>query len=142
MGKRCCGALDRLAIDVPLLKEPIDDLPLPDLAPIAVRSCRVCGCTDDCACPGGCSWVAPGLCSSCAPALVEAAADLPPALRTFIERDGGTVPDEDPTLNACLKARLVGIYSGRDGMSAWYATDYAKLLRAAGRAAQEVEAHD
>jgi hypothetical protein len=32
--------------------------------------CRVCGCTDEQACPGGCAW-APGtrrtLCTSCAP---------------------------------------------------------------------------
>lgn len=35
----------------------------------AVRSCRVCGCTDDRACPGGCSWVDEGLCSACAVSL-------------------------------------------------------------------------
>jgi hypothetical protein len=27
--------------------------------------CRVCGCTDERACPGGCSWVEPELCSAC-----------------------------------------------------------------------------
>lgn len=27
--------------------------------------CRVCGCTDDRACPGGCCWVEPDLCSAC-----------------------------------------------------------------------------
>jgi hypothetical protein len=27
--------------------------------------CRKCGCTEDRACPGGCSWVAPNLCSKC-----------------------------------------------------------------------------
>lgn len=27
--------------------------------------CRVCGCTDDRACPGGCYWVEPDLCSRC-----------------------------------------------------------------------------
>ncbi|MBI1353252.1 MAG: hypothetical protein GC160_02820 [Acidobacteria bacterium] len=30
------------------------------------RSCRKCGCTDDCACPGGCWWVGEDLCSACA----------------------------------------------------------------------------
>lgn len=30
------------------------------------RSCRSCGCTDNFACPGGCSWAGPDLCSSCA----------------------------------------------------------------------------
>jgi len=29
-----------------------------------VRCCRRCGCTDDAACGGGCSWVADGVCSS------------------------------------------------------------------------------
>ncbi|MEA4895782.1 MAG: hypothetical protein VB064_11040 [Oscillospiraceae bacterium] len=28
--------------------------------------CRVCGCTEDNACPGGCCWVEPDLCSTCA----------------------------------------------------------------------------
>lgn len=28
-------------------------------------ACRVCGCTDDEACEGGCHWVEPGLCSAC-----------------------------------------------------------------------------
>lgn len=27
--------------------------------------CMFCGCTDDHACPGGCSWIAPNLCSRC-----------------------------------------------------------------------------
>lgn len=31
--------------------------------------CALCGCTDEQACPGGCSWVAPGLCSRCADAV-------------------------------------------------------------------------
>jgi hypothetical protein len=29
------------------------------------RACRVCGCTDDRACPGGCWWAAEDLCSAC-----------------------------------------------------------------------------
>lgn len=31
-------------------------------------ACTVCGCTDDRACPGGCSWIShnPPLCSACA----------------------------------------------------------------------------
>jgi len=32
---------------------------------LEARRCRVCGCTDANACPGGCSWVAPDLCSAC-----------------------------------------------------------------------------
>ena len=31
----------------------------------AFRSCRVCGCNDAYACPGGCHWVAEDLCSAC-----------------------------------------------------------------------------
>ncbi len=31
-----------------------------------VRTCRECGCTDERACPGGCSWVEEDLCSACA----------------------------------------------------------------------------
>lgn len=27
--------------------------------------CKECGCTNDRACPGGCSWVEPNLCSAC-----------------------------------------------------------------------------
>ncbi len=37
-------------------------------ANLKTRKCRVCGCTDAKACPGGCSWVAEDLCSSCVPA--------------------------------------------------------------------------
>jgi hypothetical protein len=37
------------------------------LAGAMPKSCRVCGCTNENACEGGCSWIAPGLCSTCAP---------------------------------------------------------------------------
>lgn len=33
-------------------------------------ACRECGCTDNRACPGGCSWVAPDLCTQCLWSLV------------------------------------------------------------------------
>jgi ParB/RepB/Spo0J family partition protein len=33
---------------------------------IAPAACRKCGCTEDHACEGGCSWAEPDLCSSCA----------------------------------------------------------------------------
>jgi len=29
-------------------------------------TCRVCGCTNERACPGGCVWAEPNLCSRCA----------------------------------------------------------------------------
>jgi hypothetical protein len=38
----------------------------PDLAAIGIRACRECGCTDDSACPEGCSWIEVDLCSACA----------------------------------------------------------------------------
>ncbi|GAB3884433.1 hypothetical protein [Terrabacter terrigena] len=38
------------------------------------RRCRVCGCTDDQACPGAgtmpCHWIAWDLCSACQPAVI------------------------------------------------------------------------
>jgi hypothetical protein len=37
----------------------------PDLAVLGIRACRVCGCTQESACEGGCYWVAEDLCSSC-----------------------------------------------------------------------------
>lgn len=37
-----------------------------DLNAIGITACEQCGCTDDNACQGGCSWVRPGLCSACA----------------------------------------------------------------------------
>ena len=39
----------------------------PDLGTLNVRQCVGCGCTDRCACAGGCRWVGPRLCSSCGP---------------------------------------------------------------------------
>jgi hypothetical protein len=43
----------------------------PDLAALGIRACRVCGCTDESACPtpdgNGCHWVGPDLCSQCGP---------------------------------------------------------------------------
>lgn len=36
------------------------------------RTCRICGCTEDNACEGGCSWVEEDLCSAC----VDAEDDL------------------------------------------------------------------
>ncbi len=48
--------------------DPFDDL----MAQQVVRCCRVCGCTEDHACPGGCAWIEEpdpetglGLCSAC-----------------------------------------------------------------------------
>lgn len=37
----------------------------PDLAALGIRTCRVCGCTDQSACEGSCCWLAEDLCSCC-----------------------------------------------------------------------------
>ena len=41
--------------------------PRPALRPLGIRQCRICGCTDNFACDGGCDWVATDLCSSRGP---------------------------------------------------------------------------
>lgn len=40
-------------------------MPALEKALAAQRRCRVCGCTDENACPGGCYWVEDDLCSRC-----------------------------------------------------------------------------
>lgn len=40
------------------------------------RACRVCGCTEDHACDGGCSWVGGDLCSKCEGLLKDQKKDL------------------------------------------------------------------
>ncbi len=42
-------------------------LTAPGALEAAKRYCHDCGCTDDCACPGGCSWIGLNLCSACRP---------------------------------------------------------------------------
>ena len=37
-------------------------------------ACRVCGCTQNNACPDGCWWVEPDLCSSCVGSVQQTAA--------------------------------------------------------------------
>ncbi len=66
-GASFCGSRDRQ------LKEAQERVILLDgiLAEYAIRYCRVCGCTDDRACEGGCSWVTDAetsqgpVCSAC-----------------------------------------------------------------------------
>ena len=50
----------------PVVRRVVLGAKLADVWPKVVRACRVCGCTDDRACPGGCWWVDTDLCSSCA----------------------------------------------------------------------------
>ena len=55
-------------------------------------TCAGCGCTNQRACPGGCSWVLPGLCSQCAlrvslvmPACVKEVTLAKPQQQTMFE---------------------------------------------------------
>lgn len=41
-----------------------------DLSPLGIQQCRACGCTENCACDGGCGWIEDDLCSACAPGSV------------------------------------------------------------------------
>jgi ParB/RepB/Spo0J family partition protein len=50
-------------------REPTDAAGIAE-AP-AIAACRECGCTDEIACEGGCSWVEDGLCSACVDAVGE-----------------------------------------------------------------------
>jgi hypothetical protein len=51
----------------PTLEQPdIFGDELEEEAGVEERHCRVCGCTEDNACEGGCSWVEDDLCSACA----------------------------------------------------------------------------
>lgn len=43
----------------------------PNLAAIEVCACRICGCTDEFGCRGGCWWIEPDLCSACAAAELD-----------------------------------------------------------------------
>lgn len=45
-----------------------------------MECCQVCGCTDDMACDGGCSWVVPGLCDTLDRAHAQARQHLSPAV--------------------------------------------------------------
>lgn len=52
--------------------------PIPDLHSLAgLRFCHRCGCTDEHACPDGCTWAGPALCSACATAAVGLAPAAP-----------------------------------------------------------------
>lgn len=54
-----------------------------DYDPDGHGTCRVCGCTDDMACLGGCYWVEPDLCSRC----VEAKGGADEEHESSIEKD-------------------------------------------------------
>jgi hypothetical protein len=64
------AALDATITQIVLADPALTALPIPprpSLASLGIPFCRVCGCTDDCACPGQCFWIEEGLCSACRP---------------------------------------------------------------------------
>lgn len=48
---------------IPFLKQAMQDFD--QFRGEGERRCRICGCTQDNACPGGCWWVEEDLCSAC-----------------------------------------------------------------------------
>jgi hypothetical protein len=76
------------------------------LAEAQARSCRICGCTDNDACEGGCHWIGPDLCSTCE----DKAAELEAMARA--EPDGGAIPCEIGLFvhcAQCIRERPPGI---------------------------------
>lgn len=61
-----CGNadVDADSVDVEYFLD-FDDYPDDIGGPNDEQKCRVCGCTWDHACPGGCYWVEEDLCSAC-----------------------------------------------------------------------------
>jgi hypothetical protein len=55
--------------------------------------CRVCGCTDDNACSGGCWWVEEDLCSACAGEAEneDSDAELPPGVVLPVDLETGDI---------------------------------------------------
>jgi hypothetical protein len=66
--------------------------------------CMFCGCTDENACPGGCSWVAPGVCSRCAGIIHEALKQDAPGKVKLQELS--TSEKEAKNVQKCTKSTL------------------------------------
>lgn len=83
------------------------------------RACRVCGCTEQAACPGGCAWVEADLCSACRALLARGGeAEL---LRAYAEAHAGA-RRSDPRLalywrrrETALRAHLVAALARAEG---------------------------
>ena len=101
-----------LEIQVDTLEELIEEVSCLD-AP----RCRVCGCTDDNACPGGCYWVEEDLCSEC----VEADKPLDPKIKVvFVPAIGSPEVREIPNYYKAVRELIGGhfeatkIFAGKD----------------------------
>lgn len=69
MDNPVCGMLRAQPVFEPASREEAQELMRQTLP--TIRKCRVCGCDDFHACPGGCSWAEPDLCSCCAGKAVQ-----------------------------------------------------------------------
>lgn len=69
-----------VTINLKIQEETLEEL-IEEVQRLDMPRCRVCGCTDDNACPGGCYWVEDDLCSKCA----EADEGEPPTEQTELK---------------------------------------------------------
>lgn len=76
------------------------------------RECRRCGCTDQAACAGGCTWVLNDLCSQCAEEL-EACAALGFLFCVHCYRTGAEVPGEALELSLTVAATCLWFRAAR-----------------------------
>lgn len=86
------------AAEVPFLFKQVGEFVVPE---DGEPSCRVCGCTWNNACQGGCSWVEPDLCSACVGESVQSAGRAVRFRRVGIKAAGrlldGVLHDEYPS---------------------------------------------
>ena len=87
---------------VDLMAEGADDRP--GLLEGQQRRCRVCGCTDDQACPAGCRWVDVDLCSRCA-----AGADAPSVGGDLSARLNKLIADQVANLRTEIEGNMTKI---------------------------------
>lgn len=58
-------SLAGVLVEAKVLRGDVARLRPPGLVALGVRQCAGCGCTDQCACAGGCHWIGPLRCSAC-----------------------------------------------------------------------------
>lgn len=87
----------------------------------ALRACRVCGCTELNACPGGCCWVEEDLCSACVPE-GEVARDPRTDPR---QGDAITVGDETREVELVRDGRVYYSWPGKLAVRSLFASSWA-----------------
>lgn len=97
LGMEPAGMVEWFLKGVPGEETPCD----PD--PDGHGVCRVCGCTDDMACPGGCYWVEPDLCSRCAGVDKEEPGEVDPDICSRYVTFSCARPDD-----ACPHCKVMG----------------------------------